>query len=207
MVNISPKEILEKFDSDTERINHDNLVRGLIPWCNFVTKQFLSIHYYNTELEFNDYKNSAILGLYSAIRNYNPEKGSFKSYSFKYMYYEMRKILVKSNEYQFRVSSDHILYPNAEEYDDFYHIFSNNSVLLDGESLVGECDSMESRIVERLRIAGLVKNLCNEKQQVIIGHYFLSLPMKEIAILMKVSSSRISQIHTTALHDLKIKLT
>ncbi len=51
-------------------------------------------------------------------------------------------------------------------------------------------------------VSEAIKELSEQQQQVIVMYYYKELYMKEIAEVLEVSESRVSQIHTKALYDL-----
>jgi len=56
------------------------------------------------------------------------------------------------------------------------------------------------------RLAGAIGELPERERQVIVMYYYEDLYMSEIAEILGVSESRISQLHTRALYDLSRKL-
>jgi RNA polymerase sigma factor for flagellar operon FliA len=66
-----------------------------------------------------------------------------------------------------------------------------------------ECLEAEER---RERLAGAIQGLPEREQQIIVMYYYEGLYMAEMAEIMGVSESRISQLHTRALYNLTRKL-
>jgi RNA polymerase sigma factor FliA len=83
--------------------------------------------------------------------------------------------------------------------------------LLDGTGMVEPADKSEAipfyRSVElrelRERILDLVRSLPSQERKVIHSHYLQEQPFEEVAVLMGVSKSRVSQLHRQALRRLR----
>ncbi len=56
------------------------------------------------------------------------------------------------------------------------------------------------------RVQELVNSLPSQEKKVIRYHYLQTIPFEEIADIMAISRSRVSQIHRAALHNLKAQL-
>ena len=55
-------------------------------------------------------------------------------------------------------------------------------------------------------LAKAISNLSDKEKMVITLYYFEDLTLKEISSILKVSESRVSQIHTKAISRLQVKL-
>jgi len=55
-------------------------------------------------------------------------------------------------------------------------------------------------------IAKALMELPEREQQVLILYYYESLTLKEIGTILNVTESRVSQLHTKAIHILRSKL-
>ncbi|MBD5544330.1 MAG: FliA/WhiG family RNA polymerase sigma factor [Lachnospiraceae bacterium] len=55
-------------------------------------------------------------------------------------------------------------------------------------------------------LMGSLENLTEKEKKVILLYYYEDLTLKEISNILEVSESRISQLHTKALHKMKAKL-
>lgn len=75
---------------------------------------------------------------------------------------------------------------------------------IDSETLTPEDELLKSRLVEHL--GSEIDNLSPKEKQVVSLYYFEELTMKEVAIIMGITESRISQIHTQAIFKLKRRL-
>lgn len=77
---------------------------------------------------------------------------------------------------------------------------SNASSHFDQPEKVIEKDELKKLLQETL------ETLTENEKKVIILYYYESLTLKEISKILEVSESRISQLHTKALHKMKLKL-
>ena len=89
------------------------------------------------------------------------------------------------------------------------HGFANQDPAF-GESLIpSTSESPESRL-ERTelieQLAEAIKSLPDREKELIVLYYQQELTMKEIAMVMEVTESRISQMHSAALFKLSVKL-
>ena len=55
-------------------------------------------------------------------------------------------------------------------------------------------------------LAEAIAGLTEKEQKVIAFYYYEELTLKEISMILEVSESRISQLHTRALQKLRVKL-
>ncbi len=80
-----------------------------------------------------------------------------------------------------------------------------------GDSIEAPASLNPDVIVEREEIkriiAEAIRELSQREQQVLILYYYEEMTLKEIGKVLKVTESRISQIHTSANLKLKAKLT
>jgi len=75
--------------------------------------------------------------------------------------------------------------------------------------LSGKYDSPEKTVEKQELKEILIKvldSLTEKERQVIVSYYYEDLTLKEISMLLEVSESRISQLHTKALQKMKLKL-
>ncbi|EGQ8315795.1 sigma-70 family RNA polymerase sigma factor [Vibrio cholerae] len=177
-------------------------IENLLPWCDIIALSFKRKHYYNKEIELNDYKNSAVVGLFHALKNYDPQKGKLRPYCFNYMFHELNKLLVASNGYQMKKINVDIYVDSEGEDGKLSHIDDFTSELLESTMVY---DSV-STTIETERVFTLLKTLTEEQRVVLVEHYYNHLTLKEISELLSLSPSRISQIHRVALKALNRKL-
>ncbi|WP_318468252.1 sigma-70 family RNA polymerase sigma factor [Photobacterium leiognathi] len=185
---------------DKSEINPD--ITQFLPWCDVIASKFKRKHFYNKEIELDDYKNSAVIGLYHALKNYDPSKGEFKAYCFSYMFYELNKLLISSNKYQMKKLNLDIYVDsitdarNLSINDKIYEEVIEKSKVYDLASISIDID----------KIFIMLNNLNKEQRIVLIKHYYNYLSFKEISKILCLSPSRVSQIHRDALRKLVNKV-
>lgn len=76
-------------------------------------------------------------------------------------------------------------------------------------SLSGGYDTPE-KIVEKQELREILiktlESLTEKEKKVIVSYYYEDLTLKEISLLLEVSESRVSQLHTKALQKMRLKL-
>ncbi|MEZ8082552.1 sigma-70 family RNA polymerase sigma factor [Enterovibrio norvegicus] len=177
-------------------------IADLLPWCDIIALSFKRRHYYNKEIELNDYKNSAVVGLFHALKNFDPGKGKLKPYCFNYMYHELNKLLVSSNGYQMKKINVDVYVDMVSEEGNSSHIDDFTSELLESAKVF---DSV-SMAIDTERVFMLLRVLNEDQRIVLVEHYYNHLTLKEIAEMLSLTPSRISQIHREALKALNWKL-
>ena len=65
---------------------------------------------------------------------------------------------------------------------------------------VVEKEELKKMIVEAL------DNLTEKEREVVVLYYYEDMTLKEISLVLEVSESRVSQLHTKALNKMKLKL-
>ncbi|QUJ68528.1 sigma-70 family RNA polymerase sigma factor [Photobacterium sp. GJ3] len=193
-------------NTDDEHIREQQATWGkvapLLSWCDIIAKQFVRKHKYNHEMDFDDYKNIAVIALYEALNHFNPNKGSLKPYCFQYMYYEINRVLIRSNYYLFNKVSLH-----AEDGSDTEQLLEMPGISALSSSLNGSQEQDENEDVAAfIYIDKYLTDLGHDKQKVILEHYFNEVPLRELALSMGRTPSRISQIHHSALKELSRKI-
>lgn len=177
-------------------------IESLLPWCDIIALSFKRKHYYNKEIELSDYKNSAVVGLFHALKNYDPKKGKLRPYCFNYMFHELNKLLVSSNGYQMKKLNVDIYVDAEGEEGKVSHIDDFTAELLECAKVF---DSV-STTIDTERVFTLLRALTEEQRVVLVEHYYNHLTLKEISEILSLSPSRISQIHRRALKELNRKL-
>lgn len=88
-------------------------------------------------------------------------------------------------------------------------IYETNSENIMAKYLVGNKDAPEQLLAEKevcRVLAEAIKGLKDTEQLVISLHYKEQLKIKDIATVLKISDSRVSQIHSNALKKLKVAM-
>ncbi len=159
-------------------------------------------------LDERDYLQYGIEGLSEAIDRFDPEYGTkFETYAIKRIrgkiIDELRKLQKKPRV--FNSANDEIIYTNIplshttddEEGYSLEEIIPNDSILPD--------ESLEKQEMKEYLIAAINK-LPERDRQIISLYYYENLGYKEIAQVLNITVSRVSQVHTRIIESLKSKL-
>jgi RNA polymerase sigma factor FliA len=181
-------------------LNYVNLVHYVIHHSKFAI---------NSILDERDYFQYGIEGLNEAIDRFDPDYGTkFETYAIQRI---RGKIIDELRKLQSKFKSD----TNESAIESFYTSVSLNRSPEDedgytlGEVIANDTESA-SITVEKTEmkefLMSAIKEL-NERDRLLLNlYYFENLNYKEIAELMKITVSRVSQIHTRIVKDLKSKL-
>ena len=68
--------------------------------------------------------------------------------------------------------------------------------------------SLQKRELRQLKkmIVEALDNLTEKEREVVVLYYYEDMTLKEISLVLEVSESRVSQLHTKALNKMKLKL-
>jgi len=181
-------------------LNYVNLVHYVIHHSRFTI---------NNILDERDYFQYGIEGLNEAIDRFDPDYGTkFETYAIQRIrgkiIDELRKLQKKykndANETSIESFYTNVSLNNSPEDEDGYTL--GEIIPNDSESVSDTVEKTEMK--EYLMSA--IKEL-NERDRLILSlYYFENLNYKEIAELLKITISRVSQIHTRIVKDLKSKL-
>ena len=181
-------------------LNYVNLVHYVIHHSRFAI---------NSILDERDYFQYGIEGLNEAIDRFDPDYGTkFETYAIQRI---RGKIIDELRKLQKKYKND----ANETSIESFYTNVSLNKSPEDedgytlGEIIPNDSESV-SDTVEKSEmkefLMSAIKEL-NERDRLILSlYYFENLNYKEIAELLKITISRVSQIHTRIVKDLKSKL-
>ena len=181
-------------------LNYVNLVHYVIHHSRFAI---------NNILDERDYFQYGIEGLNEAIDRFDPDYGTkFETYAIQRI---RGKIIDELRKLQKKFKND----ANETSIESFYTNVSLNKSPEDedgytlGEIIPNDSESV-SDTVEKSEmkefLMSAIKEL-NERDRLILSlYYFENLNYKEIAELLKITISRVSQIHTRIVKDLKSKL-
>ncbi|MDP1995042.1 MAG: sigma-70 family RNA polymerase sigma factor, partial [Ignavibacteria bacterium] len=146
--------------------------------------------------------------LSEAIDRFDPEYGTkFETYAIKRIrgkiIDELRKLQKKPRV--FNSANDEVIYTNIplshmsddEEGYSLEEIIPNDSILPD--------ESLEKQEMKEFLIAA-INNLPERDRQIISLYYYENLGYKEIAQVLNITVSRVSQVHTRIIESLKSKL-
>lgn len=205
---MSNSELWREFKlSPTPALKREIILRYLNLVHYVIRKSHLSK---NNILDERDFFQFGIEGLSEAVDRFDPNYGTkFETYAIQRIkgkiIDELRKIQskLKVNEDEKRITH----YPQnismnnqIEDEDGGYQL---SEVIPDEQTT--QLDEVEENEIKELLVKAL-KQL-NERDRLIISlYYYENLNYQEIAELMKITVSRVSQIHTKIINNLKSKL-
>jgi RNA polymerase sigma factor for flagellar operon FliA len=182
-------------------VNYINLVHYVIHHSKFGS---------NNILDERDYFQYGIEGLSEAIDRFDPDYGTkFETYAIQRI---RGKILDELRKIQIKPRPD----GTSTRNESFYTTVSLNRSNDDedgytlGEVVPSEMDSpavVTEKNEAKSLLAAAIKQL-DERDRIILSlYYYEDLSYKEIAQLMNITISRVSQVHTKIINQLKAKLT
>ncbi len=205
---MSNSELWREFKSSpTPALKREIILRYINLVHYVIRKSHLSA---NNILDERDFFQFGIEGLSEAVDRFDPDYGTkFETYAIQRIkgkiIDELRKIQSKlktseeenkNSQYPQNVSMNN----QIEDEDGGYQL---SEVIPDQQTT--QLDEVENREMKELLIKAL-KQL-NERDRLIISlYYYENLNYQEIAELMKITVSRVSQIHTKIINNLKSKL-
>ncbi|MEI7812268.1 MAG: sigma-70 family RNA polymerase sigma factor [Ignavibacteria bacterium] len=180
-------------------MNYTNLVHYVIH-----NSKFISINI----VDDRDYFQFGIEGLSEAIDRFDPDYGTkFETYAIQRIrgkiIDELRKIQIKPRSST--TGENDVVYTNVslnnsfDEEDSYmlYEVIPNDTEQPD--------ETMFKNEAKELLIVAM-KELNERDRLVLTLYYYENLNYKEIAQVLNITVSRISQIHSKIIHDLKLKL-
>ncbi|MDP4172793.1 MAG: sigma-70 family RNA polymerase sigma factor [Bacteroidota bacterium] len=179
-------------------MNYTNLVHYVIHNSKFVSINIV---------DDRDYFQFGIEGLSEAIDRFDPEYGTkFETYAIQRIrgkiIDELRKIQIKprSANGESDVMYTNISLNNSYDEEDGYMLYE--VIPNEGELPDEAIDKSEAKEL----LINAIKELNERDRLVLTLYYYENLNYKEIAQVLNITVSRVSQIHSKIVHDLKIKL-
>lgn len=186
-------------------------------WLRKVTGN-LMLRYHYPLAEWGDYIHLASLGLFSAIEKYQPQQNTnFESYAYLCVKGQILNGLSNYTSESKKVYNGTLVSNRIEEYDEDSDPLSGVVSAVVGLALgyflesgihdenIHESDPLH--VYQNEQESGLLKGLVNQlperEQFVVISHYLHHINFKEIAELMSISTARVSQLHNQALKRLR----
>ncbi|MBK7632362.1 MAG: sigma-70 family RNA polymerase sigma factor [Ignavibacteriales bacterium] len=181
-------------------LNYVNLVHYVIHHSKFAI---------NSILDERDYFQYGIEGLNEAIDRFDPDYGTkFETYAIQRIrgkiIDELRKLQSKfkndSNESSIESFYTNVSLSRSPEDEDGYTL---------GEVIANDTESAATTVEKtemKEYLMSAIKDLQERDRLLLSLYYFENLNYKEIAELMKITVSRVSQIHSRIMKDLKSKL-
>ncbi len=181
-------------------LNYVNLVHYVIHHSKFAI---------NSILDERDYFQYGIEGLNEAIDRFDPDYGTkFETYAIQRIrgkiIDELRKLQSKykndTNESSIESFYTNVSLSRSPEDEDGYTL---------GEVIANDTESAATTVEKtemKEFLMSAIKDLQERDRLLLNLYYFENLNYKEIAELMKITVSRVSQIHSRIMKDLKSKL-
>lgn len=181
-------------------LNYVNLVHYVIHHSKFAI---------NSILDERDYFQYGIEGLNEAIDRFDPDYGTkFETYAIQRIrgkiIDELRKLQRKykndANESSIESFYTNVSLSRSPEDEDGYTL---------GEVIANDTESAATTVEKtemKEFLMSAIKDLQERDRLLLNLYYFENLNYKEIAELMKITVSRVSQIHSRIMKDLKSKL-
>lgn len=204
---MSNSELWREFKSSpTPALKREIIIRYLNLVHYVIRKSHLST---NNVLDERDFFQFGIEGLSEAVDRFDPDYGTkFETYAIQRIkgkiIDELRKIQSKiktgeptnNSQYPQNISINNLI----EDEDGGFQL---TEVIADEQ--VTQAEEIENKEIKELLVKA-IKQL-NERDRLIISlYYYENLNYQEIAELMKITVSRVSQIHTKIINNLKSKL-
>lgn len=179
-------------------VNYTNLVHYVIHHSKFINLNII---------DERDYFQFGVEGLSEAIDRFDPDYGTkFETYAIQRIrgkiIDELRKLQIKprivynENEVVYRnVSLD-----NPVDNDEGYSL---NEIIPSGEATP---DQIMTEREQKNILLSTIRNLCERDRLIITLYYYENLNYNEIADILNITISRVSQIHSKIIKELKGKL-
>ena len=181
-------------------INYTNLVHYVIYQFRFINHDVL---------EENDYFQFGVEGLSEAIDRFDPQYGTkFETYAIQRIrgkiLDEIRKIQNKT-KYKSEYYEGHLHYKNVSmnhsiNKDDVYQLYET----IEDKSPIP--DEEVEKLEQKELLKQCIRELDERKRMILSLYYYEGLNYQDIAEVLNVSVSRVSQIHTEIIKKLKTKL-
>lgn len=212
-----------------ERSDEDRrtLIASYSPYANIIAAK-LYANRQTDEIEFEEFRQYALVGLIEAIDKYNPEyDASFKTYAGYRIKGAVLDGIEKYCERQQQISTrarlreermENLLHEAAEsQLDPFTRLIDvaigvaigymlEDSGMFQLETGVYEHNVYKSHELNDLVrvMQGIVETLPNQEKVVIKNHYFQQVRFDQIAEQLHLSKARVSQIHHSALRRMHL---
>ncbi|MDO7019342.1 sigma-70 family RNA polymerase sigma factor, partial [Brachyspira innocens] len=182
---------LVKYEANRIYVNmssHENMeLQDLVGFGSFGLIDAINKYNPNEDIKFKTYaltqiSNAIYDGLIDAINKYNPNE------DIKFKTYALTQI-------------SNAIYDGLREID--YPPCSINDVWYAGDDSNDKTEYVAERENTKNKIVDALKKLPEKEKQVIILYYYYDLTLKQVANILEVPESKISQLHTKAINDIK----
>ena len=141
------------------------------------------------ESTHDDYLNTAYVVALESLKKFRPEKGKFKNYILKCINYELRKLTFNSyREFYYSISIEEFIIDHKDNYRllSLHYEFNEQSFLM-----------------TKNFIDNVLSILTDSQLDLIYCHYYKGMTFKDISKSLGVSPSRVSQLHSETILDIK----
>lgn len=220
------RELWDRYRRDPSRMDREALIRRYTSYANMLAAKYYAGRQIR-EIEFEEYRQYALVGLIESIDRYDPSYGAmFKTYAGHRIRGAILNGIERHNELQQQISArtrlreerykDLMEEIGQEQEDPFARLVDTAIGLAIGYMLedsglfrheeTGYEDNAyrQYELDELVRLVrSLVDTLPEQERAVIRGHYLDQMRFDEIAVRMGLTKGRISQIHHRALKRMR----
>ena len=179
-------------------VNYTNLVHYVIHHSKFINLNIV---------DERDYFQFGVEGLSEAIDRYDPDYGTkFETYAIQRIrgkiIDELRKLQIKPRNYN---KEDEVVYRNVSLDNSFDNDegYTLNEIIPSGEVTP---DEVIQKSEQKQLLVETIRNLGERDRLIITLYYYENLNYNEIAEILNITISRVSQIHSKIVKELKLKL-
>ncbi len=179
-------------------INYTNLVHYVIHNSKFMNLNVV---------DEKDYFQFGVEGLSEAIDRFDPDYGTkFETYAIQRIrgkiIDELRKLQIKPRNYnqEGEVQYKNVSLNNSYDNDEGYQLYE--IVPSDSETPEEVADKSEEKQI----LIDVIKNLDERDRLIITLYYYENLNYKEIADVLSITVSRVSQIHSKIIKEMKERI-
>ena len=179
-------------------VNYTNLVHYVIHHSKFINLNIV---------DERDYFQFGVEGLSEAIDRYDPDYGTkFETYAIQRIrgkiIDELRKLQIKPRNYN---KEDEVVYRNVSLDNSFDNDegYTLNEIIPSGEV---QPDEVVQKSEQKQLLVETIRNLGERDRLIITLYYYENLNYNEIAEILNITISRVSQIHSKIIKELKLKL-
>lgn len=219
------REVWERFVHGRSANDRELLIEKYKPFANMMAAKLYANRQVD-EIDFEEYRQYAYIGMLEAIDRYDPQKGaSFKTYASHRIKGSILDGVEKHCEHQQQITArarlreermENLLQEAGEVEQDAFmrlvdvaigvaigYMLEDSGMYQAGEGAYEHNVYQSHELSDLVRImATLVATLPEQEQYVIRHHYYQHMRFDEIAQQLQLSKGRISQIHHRALRRL-----
>ena len=182
ITNDNEQEYWQEFKNTQSPYIREALIIKYSPLVKYEANRIYVNMSSHENMELQDLVGFGSFGLIDAINKYNPNE------DIKFKTYALTQI-------------SNAIYDGLREID--YPPCSINDVWYAGDDSNDKTEYVAERENTKNKIVDALKKLPEKEKQVIILYYYYDLTLKEVANILEVPESKISQLHTKAINDIK----